>query len=45
MKVSNAFIVPTTGVKVEPWPIPGKSYAVGLSVWEHRRTGLHGAYL
>lgn len=33
MKVANAFTLPRTGVRVEPWPIPGKSYAVELGVY------------
>lgn len=33
MKVANAFTVPTTGLRVEPWPMPQKSYAVGLGVY------------
>jgi hypothetical protein len=33
MKVANVFAVPTTGVKVETWPVPGRNYAVGLGVY------------
>lgn len=33
MKISNVFTVPTTGLKVEAWPTPGRSYAVGLGVY------------
>ncbi|MEG9624949.1 hypothetical protein [Pseudomonas guariconensis] len=33
MQVTNAFTVPTTGMKVEPWLVPGRKYAVGLGVY------------
>lgn len=39
MKVANVFTVPTTGMKVEPWPEVGHSYAVGLGVYAKQWRG------
>ncbi len=39
MKVANVFTVPTTGMKVEPWPEAGNKYAVGLGVYPKQWRG------
>ncbi|MNJ48518.1 hypothetical protein D3C77_437130 [compost metagenome] len=45
MKIANVFTVPTTGVKVEPWPVPGRSYAVSLGVYAKSWRGVAQAGL
>jgi len=39
MKISNAFTVPTSGLQVQSYPVPGRTYAVGLGVYPKQWRG------
>lgn len=39
MKIANVFTVPTTGLRVDAWPVAGRKYAVGLGVYPKQWRG------